>query len=325
MDVDRGTGPRRGYVYVITDRNPNPSNTALDQGDVYLSVSSNNAASWSSALIPGQTPGKTQFFSMIEVDDNGWIHVAYYQNETGTVDGGVLNASTGNLYYTASVDGGASWITPAQINAPANTLNYTDPPSDLSAQAYYLLADYQSIRATGTGFGTKTYVAWTAYDKDIAVPARILCTTTVQPLPIGACCDSSAASSVCGETSLVDCNTVNPDIRWYDATPCTAILCCAADADCNGVDMDVCTCNRCMDGLCESSPIGYGNVNCSASQQPNLDDILYVLADFSDGPLPTHPSNDVAPACTGNLILNLDDILGVLASFGGADSCNCSG
>jgi hypothetical protein len=64
-------------------------------------------------------------------------------------------------------------------------------------------------------------------------------------------------------------------------------------------------------------------VNCSATQQPNLDDILYELADFSDGGSATHPSNDLAPACTGNGIINLDDLLAVLAAFAGNDPCSC--
>jgi len=164
MDIDRTNGPRRGYLYYISNRNPNPSNPNLDQGDVYISVSTNGAGSWSSAIIPTAT-GKTQYTPMIDVDEQGWLHVAYYQNETGAINGGVLNASVANLYYTYSTDGGASWSLPVKANDPAHALDYPDPPPDRGAGAY-LIGDYASIQATGTDSSTKAYALWTGYDQD---------------------------------------------------------------------------------------------------------------------------------------------------------------
>src|SRR2546425_208872 len=106
MDIDRSTGRRRGTLYIIVDENPNPADPTLDQGDVVLALSSDGGVTWSSATLPGLAAGKTQFFSMIDVDANGWIHVAYYQNETGGTNGGVLNAGSADVYYTGSSDGG---------------------------------------------------------------------------------------------------------------------------------------------------------------------------------------------------------------------------
>ena len=166
MDIDRTSGTRRGDLYVISNRNPNPGDATLDQGDVYLSVSMDGALSWTSTLLPGLATGKTQFFSMIDVDDNGWLHVGYYQNETGSVDNGVLNASTANVYYTLSRDGGATWEPHMQVNDAANALDYEDPPLDHSADSFYLIGDYTQIKATGSGPHTKAYVYWTGYDKD---------------------------------------------------------------------------------------------------------------------------------------------------------------
>ncbi len=188
MDIDRNFSPRNGTLYVISDRNPHPSNPALDQGDVYLSISTNGASSWTSNLVAGQAAGKTQFFSMMDVDDNGWIHVAYYQNETGSVNGGVLNASTANVYYTISQDGGATWQPHMQVNNPINTLDYFDPPPDLSGQNYYLIGDYCQIKATGTGAATKVYAFWTGYDKDRSdvfindKRERVICSSITIPL-----------------------------------------------------------------------------------------------------------------------------------------------
>lgn len=97
---------------------------------------------------------------------------------------------------------------------------------------------------------------------------------------------------------------------------------CANDTQCH--DSDVCTCDTCVAGSCDYSPIEYGNTNCAGpAHQANLDDILFVLVDFSDGVSATHPSNDLAPACTGNMQINLDDILQVIAAFAGVDPCGC--
>jgi len=102
---------------------------------------------------------------MLDVDDDGWIHVAYYQNETGITNGGVLNAGTANLYYTVSNDGGVTWSPPTQVNGAGDTLQYFDPPPDLSSQEYYLIGDYAQLQA-GKTVGTKVaYVLWSGYDK----------------------------------------------------------------------------------------------------------------------------------------------------------------
>jgi hypothetical protein len=190
LDINRSSGPRRGYLYFIFNRNPNAGNPTLDQGDVALAISTNGATSWSTATVP-TAGGKTQFFPMLDVDDQGWIHVAYYQNETGSVNGGVLNASTVNLYYLLSTDGGSTWTTPTQVNAPANALDLPDPPPDRSAVSYYLLGDYAQLQAAGTGLGTKVYILWTGYDKDRTDASvgnkkeRVLCTTLngIAPVP----------------------------------------------------------------------------------------------------------------------------------------------
>jgi len=173
LDIDRSLGPRRGYLYLISNRNPHPNDATQDQGDVYLSVSTNGAASWSSAPIPTAS-GKTQYFPMLDVDEAGWIHVAYYQNDTGSVDGGVLNATSANLYYSYSYDGGNSWSAPIQVNDNANSLDYNDPPLDLSPH-YYLIGDYAQIRVAETDTSKKAYVLWSGYDKDAWT--EVLCTT----------------------------------------------------------------------------------------------------------------------------------------------------
>jgi hypothetical protein len=163
LDVDRSSGVRRGTLYFITNRNPNPSDPSQDQGDIWLSKSVNNGAGWTSARIPSGT-GRTQYFPMMDVDDQGWVHVAYYENGEGIEDSGALNAFAANVFYTLSKDGGQTWFPPTQVNEVDNEMFLDDPPAELGAFDYYLIGDYMQIQAFGTGPGTSAYVLWTNYN-----------------------------------------------------------------------------------------------------------------------------------------------------------------
>jgi len=165
LDIDHSTGLRRGYLYYIYNPNPNPDDSTVDQGDVGIAVSTDGASNWSSAVIP-TAQGKTQYFPFMDVDEEGWLHAAYYQNETGSVDSGVLEASSADLYYTFSYDGGNSWSNSVQVNSPGNALDYEDPAPDRAFSSYYVIGDYQQLRAVNTDSTKKVYVLWSQYDKD---------------------------------------------------------------------------------------------------------------------------------------------------------------
>lgn len=164
LAIDRSNGPRSGRLYFITNRNPNPSDPTKDQGDLYLSVSTSGGATWSSARIP-TVVGRTQYFPMMDVDAQGWIHVAYYENGPGQQDNGALNAGSAAVYYTVSRDGGLTWSPSQPVNDPGNALVMEDPPIELGAFGYYMIGDYMQLRATGTGAATSVYVVWTGFDK----------------------------------------------------------------------------------------------------------------------------------------------------------------
>ncbi len=241
LDIDRSFGPRRGHLFFISNRNPNPANATLDQGDVYLSVSINGATSWSSAIIPTGA-GKTQYFPMLDVDDNGNLHVAYYQNESGATNGGVLNANAANLYYTLSTNGGTSWSTPVQVNTASNALDMEDPPPNRAAANYYMNGDYAQLQATGTGAATKVYVLWSGYDKDRNnafvgdKKERVYCTTLQ---PIAGC--ANARGDMDGSGGLLD------------ATDVTLMLNCAflGTGNCDGCFSDV----NCSGGLPDATDV----------------------------------------------------------------------
>jgi hypothetical protein len=98
------------------------------------------------------------------------------------------------------------------------------------------------------------------------------------------------------------------------------------DADCRSDaaganDDNACNCAECVDGYCEYTCARFGNVTCDSGELVNLDDILCVLAGFSNFAACTDA--DLAP-CDGNGIVNLDDILSVLGAFGGGNPCACN-
>jgi hypothetical protein len=223
LAIDRSDGPRHGWLFFISNRNPNPADPTRDQGDVWLSVSQDGAWSWTEAPVPTAL-GKTQYFPMLDVDDQGWLHVAFYQNEAGATDAGVLNARTANVYYTFSTDGGSTWSPVVQVNAAATALNLEDPPSDLSADEYYLYGDYQQLRATGTGADTTVYVLWSQYDQDRAgalvgdARARVDCTR----IAVGGLVTTSTTTSTTTTTSTRTTTTT---------FPCTTARCILGDAE----------------------------------------------------------------------------------------------
>jgi hypothetical protein len=188
MDIDRSNGPRRGTLYVVLDSNPNPTDPTLDQGDVQLLKSTDGGSHWTGSVLPGLAADKTQYFSMIDVDDDGWIHIAYYQNETGSTDGGVLNASTANVYYTVSNDGGLTWVPHTRVNDTIDTLNMFDPPLDLSAVDYYMIGDYAQVQAGFVSGARVAHVCFAGFDKNrdnvhfAQKRDRVLCTTVTPPL-----------------------------------------------------------------------------------------------------------------------------------------------
>lgn len=258
LDVDRTTGLRRGNLFYISNRNPNPSNSALDQGDVYISVSTNSGAGWFSALIPS-TSGKTQYFPMLDVDEQGWLHIAYYQNDSGSSNNGVLNASKANLYYTFSTNGGTIWSSPMRVNLDTSTLDFNDPPPNLASANYYLIGDYAQLQATGLDTATRVYVLWSGYDKDRSDVSvgnkreRVYCTTLT---PLSGCL--AKAGDVTGD-GIINLSDIVSIVNFlFKSAPAPS-------------------------PLCRANVTGDANVN--------LSDIVYLINFiFKSGPAPVNSS-----------------------------------
>jgi len=167
LAIDRSQGVRRGRLYFLAASNPNPADTTKDQGDLFLKYSNGDGKNWTSVQAPiPAVAGKTQYQPMLDVDAQGWIHVGYYQNEDRP-----FNASTANLYYTVSLNGGASWRAPVRVNDFTVLFQY--PAPDLSSKDFYFIGDYAQVRATGTGASTLAGVLWTGIDAEPPFPRKV--------------------------------------------------------------------------------------------------------------------------------------------------------
>ncbi len=99
MSVDRSTGPRRGWIYVVY-----PDRSTGD-ADVYVNISTNGGTTWGSKIrVNGETVGngKQQWMASSACDaTNGALSVSYYSMDST----GFLTAR----YLATSLDGGTTW------------------------------------------------------------------------------------------------------------------------------------------------------------------------------------------------------------------------
>jgi hypothetical protein len=111
VDVDRSTGPTRGYVYLMCSVDPAGS----DPLDVMFSRSTDGGTTWSAPVRINDDPvgnGAWHWFATMSVAPNGRIDVIW--NDTRNNPGGYLS----ELYYSYSTNAGVTWsanevLTPA--------------------------------------------------------------------------------------------------------------------------------------------------------------------------------------------------------------------
>jgi hypothetical protein len=128
--VDRGTGPRRGTIYVnwIDERNGDP--------DVFVMSSRDGGKSWSSPVRVNDDPlknGAVQFFTWMAVDpSDGSVNVLFYDRRSLRQGSGGQGSRTGTrsgLTLARSTDGGATFVNHA-VKIPdfdiADTVTFGD-------------------------------------------------------------------------------------------------------------------------------------------------------------------------------------------------------
>ncbi|MFA6440201.1 MAG: T9SS type A sorting domain-containing protein [Bacteriovoracaceae bacterium] len=103
IDVDRTTGVRRGWIYIVTaQKNLAPSGT---DPDIIFYRSTDGGTSWGSGKRINndvKNNGKIQYFPAIHVDDDGGINVLYYDDRNTSSD-------SAGVYLSRSTDGGGTW------------------------------------------------------------------------------------------------------------------------------------------------------------------------------------------------------------------------
>ncbi len=100
MDIDNTGGVRNGWIYIITtEKNLSPAGS---DPDVILRKSTDGGQTFTPAVRVNQDAlnnGKTQFFPVIRVDEEGGVNIVYYD------DRNTANDST-EVYLSRSTDGG---------------------------------------------------------------------------------------------------------------------------------------------------------------------------------------------------------------------------
>lgn len=102
--ADLSSGPRRGWIYIVTNESNNPP--AGSDPDIVLHRSTNSGQSWSQGIRVNQDPinnGKIQYFPAICVDSTGAIDILYYDDRNTTSD------ST-DVFMSRSTNGGDTWF-----------------------------------------------------------------------------------------------------------------------------------------------------------------------------------------------------------------------
>jgi hypothetical protein len=101
--VDNSTGPRQGWLYILTGEKNIPP--AGSDPDVLLHRSTNGGATWSAGIRVNQDAlnnGKIQWLPSLEVDDQGGVNVMFYDDRNTTAD-------SGEVWLARSTDGGTTW------------------------------------------------------------------------------------------------------------------------------------------------------------------------------------------------------------------------
>jgi hypothetical protein len=103
MDVDISSGPRAGWIYIITtEKNFAPAGS---DPDVILRKSTDGGATFQPPVRVNQDAinnGKTQFYPCIRVDEGGGVNIIYYDDRNTAID------ST-EVFLSRSTDGGVTF------------------------------------------------------------------------------------------------------------------------------------------------------------------------------------------------------------------------
>lgn len=122
IDVDRSSGSRRGWVYLVQAGRDLSSTTP----GIYLKRSSNQGVAWSASIrVDGNTLNNDCYLPSVTVDAaTGRVGVFYYSSQN------VADNKGADAYFATSSDGGATW---KRFRLSPKSWRY-DSPSSISPQ-----------------------------------------------------------------------------------------------------------------------------------------------------------------------------------------------
>jgi len=205
MDVDRTTGPRRGWIYVVwndfsaAQGSGCVSSTSTSNANIWLSRSMDGGATWSApAMVNADIAQTDQFNQWMRVDDaDGAIHVSWHDTRNDSA------RKKTDVYYTRSLDGGATWEPEVKL-----TTEQTDETTAGSNGNQY--GDYEGL-AVHNG---AAYSFWTDRRSSSGVDEEIF-TSKICSDPKLVTTTAAFDTNAC-KTGSITASWTAPSIFWGD-------------------------------------------------------------------------------------------------------------
>ena len=155
------SGPNRGRLYVayqdcrIANAGPQSSTGGFGHWDtdIYVAYSDDQSATWTTQLVAGGGDGKIQFWPTVSVQPGGNVDVTYYESvETATP--GFLGSGPGtslvDVFWSQSINGGASWESPVRV---------TEVTTNWGATATNIIPNFGDYN-TAVSAGNRLFATW---------------------------------------------------------------------------------------------------------------------------------------------------------------------
>jgi len=156
IDVSNITGHLYATYFDTTNLSGSNSNV-----DIYFTKSVDQGTTWTTpvAILDGGTENFDQFFTFLEIDDAGRLHLVYYDTKNTVQNDNVVNGMF-DAYYAYSLDDGDTWI---DHRLSATSWNSDNDGLNRSSQ---FLGDYLGLAVAGDK-AYPVYLDTSAGDADI--------------------------------------------------------------------------------------------------------------------------------------------------------------